>query len=239
MQHQHISAGSFHVGSAQSIILEAYLGTCVGVALFDPDARVRRAGPLPAPRTGFREHRLAAREIRRQRHARIFRGPLQGRGPAGESEGHAGGRGARGAGRRHGPEPRHRRPHGRDRRTHPAGGRHPHRPDRDRRLLLLLHSPGPAERGLPHRTLRRRRDERGPSGAAAGRGRHRAGRRPAAARPPGRSQDHAPDRPGGVRHPPAVGGDATRTRCSARAPCSWPTRSCSPPATASSRSTTP
>jgi len=40
MQHQHISAGSFHVGSAQSIILEAYLGTCVGVALFDPDARV-------------------------------------------------------------------------------------------------------------------------------------------------------------------------------------------------------
>ena len=40
MQHQHISAGSFHVGSAQSIILEAYVGTCVGVALFDPDARV-------------------------------------------------------------------------------------------------------------------------------------------------------------------------------------------------------
>jgi putative nucleotidyltransferase with HDIG domain len=40
MQHQHISAGSFHVGSAQSIILEAYLGTCVGVALFDSDARV-------------------------------------------------------------------------------------------------------------------------------------------------------------------------------------------------------
>jgi putative nucleotidyltransferase with HDIG domain len=40
MQHQHISAGNFHVGSAQSITLEAYLGTCVGVALFDPDARV-------------------------------------------------------------------------------------------------------------------------------------------------------------------------------------------------------
>src|SRR5512139_4146172 len=40
MQHQHISAGSFHVGSAQAIILEAYLGTCVGVALFDPEARV-------------------------------------------------------------------------------------------------------------------------------------------------------------------------------------------------------
>lgn len=40
MQHQHISAGSFHVGSAQPLLLEAYLGTCVGVALFDPEARV-------------------------------------------------------------------------------------------------------------------------------------------------------------------------------------------------------
>ena len=40
MPHHHISAGSFHVGPVQSAILEAYLGTCVGVALFDPDAGV-------------------------------------------------------------------------------------------------------------------------------------------------------------------------------------------------------
>jgi putative nucleotidyltransferase with HDIG domain len=40
MQHLHISAGSFHVASLEPVVLEAYLGTCVGVALFDPDAGV-------------------------------------------------------------------------------------------------------------------------------------------------------------------------------------------------------
>lgn len=40
MQHLHVSAGSYHVGPAQPITLEAFLGTCVGVALFDRDARV-------------------------------------------------------------------------------------------------------------------------------------------------------------------------------------------------------
>ena len=40
MPHRHISAGSFHVGPVQPVTLEAYLGTCVGVALFDPEARI-------------------------------------------------------------------------------------------------------------------------------------------------------------------------------------------------------
>jgi putative nucleotidyltransferase with HDIG domain len=40
MQNLHVSAGHYHVASAQPITLEAYLGTCVGVALFDPEARV-------------------------------------------------------------------------------------------------------------------------------------------------------------------------------------------------------
>jgi putative nucleotidyltransferase with HDIG domain len=35
MQHHHVSAGNFYVGPEQPLILEAYLGTCVGVALVD------------------------------------------------------------------------------------------------------------------------------------------------------------------------------------------------------------
>jgi putative nucleotidyltransferase with HDIG domain len=40
MQRHHVSAGNFHVGHGQPLILEAYLGTCVGVAVVDPDAGV-------------------------------------------------------------------------------------------------------------------------------------------------------------------------------------------------------
>jgi putative nucleotidyltransferase with HDIG domain len=37
MQCHHVSAGNFHVSHGQPVILEAYLGTCVGVAMVDPD----------------------------------------------------------------------------------------------------------------------------------------------------------------------------------------------------------
>lgn len=40
MQRHHVSAGNFHVGHGQPMILEAYLGTCVGVAVVDPVAGV-------------------------------------------------------------------------------------------------------------------------------------------------------------------------------------------------------
>jgi putative nucleotidyltransferase with HDIG domain len=40
MQHHHVSAGSYFVGSKQPLLLEAYLGTCVGVAMVDADAGV-------------------------------------------------------------------------------------------------------------------------------------------------------------------------------------------------------
>ncbi len=40
MQHHHVSAGSYFVGPKQPLLLEAYLGTCVGVAMVDADAGV-------------------------------------------------------------------------------------------------------------------------------------------------------------------------------------------------------
>jgi len=40
MHRHHVSAGNFHVGRGQPMILEAYLGTCVGVAAVDSDAGV-------------------------------------------------------------------------------------------------------------------------------------------------------------------------------------------------------
>jgi len=36
----HVAAGSFYIGSTKSLILHAYLGTCVGVALYDTEAGV-------------------------------------------------------------------------------------------------------------------------------------------------------------------------------------------------------
>lgn len=51
MQRHHVSAGNFYVGPEQPLVLEAYLGTCVGVALVDPDAGVGGIGHflLPEP----------------------------------------------------------------------------------------------------------------------------------------------------------------------------------------------
>jgi putative nucleotidyltransferase with HDIG domain len=40
MQRHHVSAGNFHVGSKQPLILEAYLGSCVGLAMVDSAAGV-------------------------------------------------------------------------------------------------------------------------------------------------------------------------------------------------------
>jgi putative nucleotidyltransferase with HDIG domain len=40
MQHHHVSAGSYFVGKRQPLLLEAYLGTCVGVAVMDAETGV-------------------------------------------------------------------------------------------------------------------------------------------------------------------------------------------------------
>jgi len=40
MQHRHVSAGNFHVGHRQPLILEAYLGSCAGLAMVDAEAGV-------------------------------------------------------------------------------------------------------------------------------------------------------------------------------------------------------
>ncbi|MGD2186898.1 MAG: HDOD domain-containing protein [Desulfobacterales bacterium] len=36
----HVAAGSYHIDTQKPMTLEAYLGTCVGVALYDPEARI-------------------------------------------------------------------------------------------------------------------------------------------------------------------------------------------------------
>jgi chemotaxis receptor (MCP) glutamine deamidase CheD len=43
MQHQHpyhVAAGSYHVGHTGPTILQAFLGTCVGVAIYDSESGV-------------------------------------------------------------------------------------------------------------------------------------------------------------------------------------------------------
>ena len=39
-QHYHVAAGSYYVSHSQPLILQSFLGTCVGVALFDEEAQV-------------------------------------------------------------------------------------------------------------------------------------------------------------------------------------------------------
>ena len=39
-QHYHVAAGSYYVSRTQPLILQSFLGTCVGVALFDEEAQV-------------------------------------------------------------------------------------------------------------------------------------------------------------------------------------------------------
>jgi len=38
--HSHVAAGSYYVSRQKPLVLEAYLGTCVGVALYDKEAGV-------------------------------------------------------------------------------------------------------------------------------------------------------------------------------------------------------
>jgi len=40
LPHHHVASGSYFVGGRQRLVLEAYLGTCVGVALYDRQANV-------------------------------------------------------------------------------------------------------------------------------------------------------------------------------------------------------
>lgn len=51
MEHRHVSAGSFFVGSRQPLVVEAYLATCVGVALVDETHGIGGMGHflLPEP----------------------------------------------------------------------------------------------------------------------------------------------------------------------------------------------
>ena len=39
-QHYHVAAGSYYVSQSRPLILQSFLGTCVGVALFDAEAQV-------------------------------------------------------------------------------------------------------------------------------------------------------------------------------------------------------
>ncbi|MBW2435470.1 MAG: chemotaxis protein CheD, partial [Deltaproteobacteria bacterium] len=61
----HVAAGSYRVDTRKPMILEAYLGTCVGVALYDPVAGVgglmHLLLPEPAtPNTGFQTEKYAS-----------------------------------------------------------------------------------------------------------------------------------------------------------------------------------
>jgi putative nucleotidyltransferase with HDIG domain len=40
LRHYHVTAGSYYVDNAKSMMLHAYLGTCVGVALYDTEAEI-------------------------------------------------------------------------------------------------------------------------------------------------------------------------------------------------------
>jgi len=40
LRHYHVAAGNYYVSNAKKLILHAYLGTCVGVALYDSEAGV-------------------------------------------------------------------------------------------------------------------------------------------------------------------------------------------------------
>ncbi len=40
LRQHHIAAGSYYIGNTQSLIVHAYLGTCVGVALYDPEVGI-------------------------------------------------------------------------------------------------------------------------------------------------------------------------------------------------------
>jgi putative nucleotidyltransferase with HDIG domain len=55
-QHYHVAAGSFYVCQSKPLILQSFLGTCVGVALFDEEAQVggliHLLLPEPVSRTG-------------------------------------------------------------------------------------------------------------------------------------------------------------------------------------------
>jgi len=45
----HVASGSYYVGESQPLVLEAYLGTCVGVALYDSEARIGGLSHLLLP----------------------------------------------------------------------------------------------------------------------------------------------------------------------------------------------
>ena len=45
----HVASGSYYVGNSEALVLEAYLGTCVGVALYDPEARIGGLSHLLLP----------------------------------------------------------------------------------------------------------------------------------------------------------------------------------------------
>ena len=46
----HVASGSYYVGQSDALVLEAYLGTCVGVGLYDPEARVGGLSHLLLPK---------------------------------------------------------------------------------------------------------------------------------------------------------------------------------------------
>ena len=53
-QHYHVAAGSFYVTQSKPLILQSFLGTCVGVALFDEEAQIGGLIHLLLPEPGSR-----------------------------------------------------------------------------------------------------------------------------------------------------------------------------------------
>ncbi|MEE9497416.1 MAG: chemotaxis protein CheD, partial [Desulfobacterales bacterium] len=49
LQHHHVASGSYYVSRRKPLVLEAYLGTCVGVALYDEESGVGGLSHLLLP----------------------------------------------------------------------------------------------------------------------------------------------------------------------------------------------
>ena len=49
LKHYHVPSGSYYVSRQVPLILEAYLGTCVGVALYDEDSGIGGLSHLLLP----------------------------------------------------------------------------------------------------------------------------------------------------------------------------------------------
>ena len=50
--HHHVPSGSYYIGRQEPLVIEAYLGTCVGVALYDEASKIGGLSHLLLPEPG-------------------------------------------------------------------------------------------------------------------------------------------------------------------------------------------